>query len=223
MSGSVEQNPGPPGISFGFVNAQSIVQKGSLMIDLISTHQIDVLAVCETFIANNDPPAIKLDCLPPGYRVVHLPRPTATRYARGGGLCVIHRDTLSVKNHPLQRAGQYESFESLLVNVDIGRNGRSSDVATIAVIYRPPSRSTSDLDKFYDDLSDLSVRLGDVVDADRLVMCGDLNCGSTDPVTIRSELTALLDAHGLQQHVSAATRTTATSSSVVPIQPSCRG
>src|SRR5208282_4233948 len=107
----------------------SIVQKGSLMIDLISTHQIDVLAVCETFIVNNDQPAIKLDCLPPGYRVVHLPRPTATRYARGGGLCVIHRDTLSVKNHPLHRAGQYESFESLLVNVDIGGNGCSSDVA----------------------------------------------------------------------------------------------
>ena len=149
MSG-IEANPGP-NISFGLLNARSVVKKGPLIIDLITTHRLDVLAVCETWIANDDSPAVKLDCLPVGYCVTHLPRPSSTRTSRGGGLCVIHRETVPVKSHELQQLDRYDSLESLLVRVDVGGNGRrplrtvlSLDVQRLAVLCVPRLRRRID-------------------------------------------------------------------------------
>lgn len=219
MSG-VEANPGPNYVNFGFVNGRSIVKKGPLIIDLIDSQSptLDLLAVCETWIVNDDPDAIKMDCVPDGFRVIHRPRPSAARGTRGGGLCVIYRDTLSVRVHPRQRsADHYESFECLLLSVDVGGGGHSKDCDTVAIIYRPPSSSSTSLERFYDDFSDLLVKLGDTIDIDRFVTFGDFNCGSEDPRAIRTELMTLLEAHDLQQHVSTATRTTSTTSSLLDL------
>ena len=71
------------------------------------------------------------------------------------------------------------------------RTGPTADDVTIAVIYRPPpkkskqptktpSSSSTSIVSFIDELSDLLVKVGDVIDADRLVMCGDFNCPGVD-------------------------------------------
>ena len=197
-------------VKLGCVNAHSIVEKGALIQDMIVAHNFDVLAVCETWIVNDDPDAVKLDCAPDGYRVLHQPRPAATRRTRGGGLCVIYRDTLTVKCHPLQRSTHYKTFECQLVSL----GSRSNDTVAIAVVYRPPSTS---LDAFCVELSDLFTRVGDEIDADRFVACGDYNCGGVDPESVRDELATLLDTHGLQQSVPSATRFTPTTCSLLDL------
>jgi hypothetical protein len=116
-----ETNPGPT-VKLGCVNAHSIVEKGALIQDMIVAHNFDALAVCETWIVNDDPDAAKLDCAPDGYRVLHQLRPAATRRTRGGGLCVIYRDTLTVKCHPLQQSTHYKTFECQLVSLGLRSN-----------------------------------------------------------------------------------------------------
>ena len=196
-------HPGPA-VQMGLFNARSVVNRGPLIQDLITSHHLDTLAVCETWIVDDDPDAITLDVVPPGYAVAHLPRPSATTRTRGGGLCFIHRDSIIIKSHPLQGSSVYSSFECQLATL---RAGKTDDV-TIAVIYRPPSMSLDSIESFLDDLSDLLVKLGDVIEADRLVLCGDFNCLGSNSTSIRTDLSSLLDAHGLQQFVTTATRRT---------------
>jgi len=53
----VEPNPGPPA-TFGFINARPIVRRATLICDMIATHNLDVLAVAETWIRDDDSDAI---------------------------------------------------------------------------------------------------------------------------------------------------------------------
>ena len=211
MSG-LETNPGPP-IKMGLWNAQSVVHRGSLVQDLIESHQLDALAICESKIVCDDPDAIKLDSAPDGFDVLHVPRPTATARNRGGGLCFVYRESITVKTHPLQQTLSYTSFECQLLRLHVGSTS-STDGTTVAVIYRPPSSS---LPTFYDELSDLLAKVGDVIDTDQFVACGDVNCGGADSTSVRGELSTLLEAHGLRQFVTSATRTTTTTSSLLDV------
>jgi len=101
---AIETNPGPiinthtlqsirGHANIGGININLVFQKGSLVIDLIIDHSLDALAVCETEIMQDDRPAIKRDCVPSGYDVLHLHRPGTTKRSRiyhQGGLCFIY-------------------------------------------------------------------------------------------------------------------------------------
>ena len=54
----------------GYINAHSIVRKGSLIFDIIDSHQLDALAICESFVVNDDPEVIKMDAVPTGFKDV---------------------------------------------------------------------------------------------------------------------------------------------------------
>ena len=56
------------------------------------------------------------------------------------------------------------------------------------------------------------VRVGDIIDANRLIMCGDFNCPGADSMSVRGDLSSLLDIYGLQQ--TATRRATGRSSNV---------
>ena len=56
-----------------------------LVHDLIDENNLDVLALSETWVVDEDPPAIKLDIAPPGYGILHNERHGATVSNRGGG------------------------------------------------------------------------------------------------------------------------------------------
>ena len=199
LRAGVETNPGPS-IKQGVLNARSIVNKGQLILDLISTHRLDTLAVCETWIVDDDLDVIKLDAVPQGYAILHVPRPSASSRNRGGGLCFIHRGSIAFKSHSLQCSLHYMTFESQLLTLTVsGSRSTPADVITFVVIYRPLSSSSTSLTSFLDELCDLLVQLGDVIDADRLVICGDFNCAGVNSTSIHADLTSLLVAHDLQQ------------------------
>jgi len=213
MSG-VESNPGPYTLNIGCINFNSVVQKGALVIDTINTHRLDALAVCETKIVHDDPAAIKGDCVPDGYSVFHLPRRDATRRTRGGGMCFIYRsDLMVVKRHRLQDVVRFESFECQLLTIN-ARRDKSATGVTVAVIYRPPSSSATE---FYDELSSLFDKLGDVIVSDRFVACGDFNCGGDSPTSVSSDLQTVLDTHSLHQFVQSATRRTSNVSNLLDL------
>ena len=59
LLGGVETNPGPAastarsGVAFGLLNARSVVHKAALIHDVIADHQLDVLALTETWITSD--------------------------------------------------------------------------------------------------------------------------------------------------------------------------
>jgi len=215
----VEPNPGPAAITMGLLNARSTVNKGPLIQDIITSNHLDVLAVTETWIVGDDPDAVKLDAVPAGYDVCHLPRPTATSRSRGGGVCIIHRNNVVVKRHPLHQRFHWQSFECQLVSVKMMRGAvaAASETFSLAVIYRPPSSTTASLTAFYDELSELFTRLGPDIDADRFIACGDVNCPGDGQDVNPAELLSVLDTHGLRQLVTTATRRTPTGSSLLDV------
>jgi len=59
MSGIERNPPGTVALNLSCINSNSIVQKGALIIDLIQNCSLDALAIYETKLVQDDPPAIK--------------------------------------------------------------------------------------------------------------------------------------------------------------------
>jgi len=70
----IETNPRPSAIKMGLLNARSMVNKGSLVQDIIVSHNFDVLAVTETWVTRDDTDAVKIDAASADYVISHLPR-----------------------------------------------------------------------------------------------------------------------------------------------------
>src|SRR5277367_4179580 len=71
LLGGVEPNPGPapilaPRHNAGLLNVRSAVNKAALLHALIDGEKLDFLAVTETWLRSDDPPAILDDIAPPG-------------------------------------------------------------------------------------------------------------------------------------------------------------
>jgi len=220
MSG-LESNPGPSTsnaesnkssprtLVFGSLNVRSAVKKGALIRDLIESHNIDILAACETWFNSDDPNAIKLDMAPPGYITKNLNTAIPGRSGRCGGLALIYRDTLTIRPHPVMNSTQTTSFHYQAFRLTI-----DNKTFCIVNIYRWPD---SNINLFYDELSSLLADVTVAVDCSRLVVCGDLNCPGSTESTVADQLTELLDTFGLTQLVTKPTRFGSTSKNLLDV------
>ena len=130
----------------------------------------------------------------PGYRITHVHRDNPDQ-TRGGGLAVIHRDTINVQ--PRKHKINHTSFELQLINITL----QSWDIV-LANSYRPPSSSKS---LFFEEFGLLLTNLGtDAVD--RLMICGDFNLPGTSPDMIDNGLAKLLHSTSFTQFVKSPTR-----------------
>ena len=189
--------PGPSSsvnLIFGMLNTRSVVNKAPLLHSLIADNDLSILALTETWIKTDDPPAIKNDPAPPGYRITHVHRENADK-TRGGGLAVIHQDSINVS--PRSHNIVHSSFEFQLVNIGL----KSRDVV-LANIYRPPSSSKS---TFLDEFGPLLTTLGTEA-PDRLMICGDINLPGNSPNEIDDDLADLLNSTCFTQHIDVSTR-----------------
>ena len=197
---TVESNPGPLAVRFGALNARSAVNKGALINDLIRENQLDILAVCESWIKVDDPDVIKNDIAPPNFSVQHVHRPRVCGNRRsktkGGGLAFICSNDLSAR--PLKTQLSTTSFELQLVALTVNRA-----IVKIASVYRPPDKSQT---IFIDEFANLLTTIGPGCSGERLLICGDFNMPGNVPGTIDERLSTLLDVHGYQQHVAQPTR-----------------
>lgn len=199
MSGDVESNPGPiyrtNSIEFAALNTNSARNKASLLHDLITDYNLDFLAVTETRLRDDDPSAIKDDIAPEGYSVRHFLRLSTDKRPLGGGVSLIHRSTFRVASHPTKLSPS--SFELLTARVTSVK-----PPLTVAVVYRPPDRSTT---QFNDELADSLSQLV-AANTDRLLLCGDVNRPGDCSTSVASDLAETIDVHGLVQHVRSPTR-----------------
>ena len=76
-------------IAFLRLNASSATSKCALIAHLIRDNKLDVLAVCESWVPDDAPDAIKHDLAPPNYSVLHVHRPMINDRRRRGGLAFI--------------------------------------------------------------------------------------------------------------------------------------
>jgi exonuclease III len=208
----VERNPGPAAavrrndVMFGSINIHSAVDRAALIHTIIADHNIDCMALQETWIDVNDPNAIVADIAPAGYGVLHVHRPSKVsanrRLHRGGGLAIIYHQQLNVKVHRLQRTMKTVTFEHQIVAV---KTNNSTGVIIIN-IYRPPSPWIAP-QAFFEELSDMIAALM-TSSSQAVIVCGDLNCHGDNPDVVDDRLVAVFDAMSLNQHVHCPTRET---------------
>ena len=80
LCGDISLNPGP--ISFGVVNCRSVRNKGPCIDDAVTVHSVDILAVTETHIRQEETDSLLHSITPTGFKFCHKPR----IHGRGGGV-----------------------------------------------------------------------------------------------------------------------------------------
>ena len=201
-SGNVEANPGPPRkrlVSLGCLNIRSGVKKAAVLHDIISDRRLDVLAMQESWIPSDAPAAVKNDIAPVGYTALHDHRelrPDGPK--RGGGLAVVHRNSLVVRDFSLPTGSiQPKASEMQLVRI----TSSNSRPVVLANINRPPKCPVLE---FLDELLDVVTSFY-TASNDQFVLCGDVNCPGVDGTCVDNSLASMLDSLGLDQLVTSPT------------------
>ena len=127
---------------------------------------------------------------------MHAFRPPTSNHPSGGGLVLIHRDSITVQPSRLEVPSP-TSFEMQVLRI---RSCKSP--IRIVNVYRPPDRSLSQFhEEFQTVISTISTST-----TDRLIICGDLNAPGIDDHSVSPELAEVIDILDLKQHVRSATR-----------------
>ena len=165
---------------------RSAVNKSVKIHSIVADHNVDLRAVTETWITSDAPPAVNTGITPCGYAVLHVHRESEKGGPkRGGGLAVIHRDSLVDRNYALQEQSKSTKFELQLVYV---RAGASSII--IANIYRPTSQFNNAV--FFDEIANLLTNIP-VTTRKGQLLTGYFNCPGKDSNTIDTGLTSVLE------------------------------
>ena len=202
LSGDIQLNPGPSfsfsHLGFAHLNihsASSITEslnKPAVLHEFVVDYGIDILALTETWLPPDSLPATLNSITPPGFSLIHCPRPVG----RGGGVALLHRSYLKVSKSPLIT---FSSFEALSVQLTT-----SSTSYTILTVYRPPTPSL-----FNTFISEFSLLLQDLATSpSELIITGDFNIHVNDPTdACSSSFLTLLQTFSLTQHVNFPTHT----------------
>ena len=162
---------------------------------LFYDHNIDILAITETWLKKNSDKPIIAAMTPSGYSFVNAPRASG----RGGGVGVIHRDELSCKQLPPSNNVTFEMIRTQF-------SGTTSKTFNIFTIYRPPSsaKTPRPMADFYIELEHLLTDVSLCVTPTFIV--GDFNI-KYDVESEARPLLQLLESFNLVQHVKDATHT----------------
>ena len=114
-------------VSLCLMNARSIRNKTTDNLDHVQEHDIDIVAMAETWLSNKDAdlPAIKA-LTPPGYSLIHHPRSNRC----GGGIAILQGSIKTTGKYIFNRIRSCEAMSATLTY-----HGKS---ITLLVIYRPP-------------------------------------------------------------------------------------
>ena len=200
----IESNPGPTAsatsqlLQFATLNIRSAIHKSASIHTIISDESLNILALCETWTASDDPPAILQDIAPQGFHVLHTPRPHSRVGHRGGGLAVIINNSLTSRALSINTNIPITTFEAQSISITSNKN-----TFIVTNIYRPPTTPPSTA--FYNELSDYLSELI-IYRSQSIILCGDFNCPGNDPSQINPQLHSTLDSCNFTQHVNEPTR-----------------
>ncbi|KAK6181912.1 hypothetical protein SNE40_009690 [Patella caerulea] len=174
------------------LNSRSVRNKSIELNQYILDESIDILLITETWLKDNDTIVIN-EILPPDYDILFENRQTS----RGGGLGIIFRQSLSLKQFNSSEIKSFKSFEH------IGFNLRQNNVSVqIIALYRPPPSAKNKLNfqNFEDEFLELICDLN--VTCTQPLFFGDFNIHVDNVLNNNSlRFTQILDSFGLKQLV----------------------
>ncbi|PFX12684.1 hypothetical protein AWC38_SpisGene23314 [Stylophora pistillata] len=178
-------------IDFCLLNTRSINKKELAIKDYAVDNNVDIFAMTETWLSNNENYNFSItEVCPTGYQVYHIPR----KNSRGGGVGLLIKKHVKVTK---QTQRNFKSFEYLDI-VTICSTGSTR----IVTIYRPPPSETNQLNSalFLEEFCILTEHL--VVFPGNLLRVGDFNyhvdnISNLDTVKFNN----MLESFGLVQHV----------------------
>ena len=172
------------GIKLGVINCRSIRSKTELVTYHIKSHNLDLVALTETWLRWDESSTILNEVTPPGYSLRHVPRER-----RGGGLALVYQTSFKVR---VDQVEDYNSFEHMTVHITSGTRSKG----TLVIIYRSPSAAKA---AFF---RDFWVLLEHYILTPNLILVGDFNIHADLPNdSSDKELADLLDSMCLTQHV----------------------
>ena len=183
-----------------FLNPWSVCNKTVSMKDYISTSNIEIFALAETWLPNDGTASVTINkLLPSHYKMISEPRKNGQR---GGGVGVIYKDSLSIKRITGEEC-KYEQFEMLKCEVTLSRSCKF----ILLVVYRPGPTSANKLrvSKFWEEWSDMLS--GYAASHREVIIVGDLNFhleNKEDRKAMR--FTSILEEYGFCQHITLPTR-----------------
>ena len=177
------------------LNTRSLKNKTTLVHDYVVDRKVDILALTETWLAPGNANDLEInETTPNGYAFLHAPRCT-----RGGGVAVIHRKSLHLKQNPTHC--KFKSFE----HMDLAVKSASNSIRVI-VIYRPPPSKNNTLSEstFF---SEFSTLLEDLVsDSGNVLLAGDFNFHVNDSSNASAKkFLSLITSFDYKNHVHDAT------------------
>ena len=107
---SVSVNKSLLGVKLGVMNCQSIGGKLDLVFDHVKEYQLDIVALTETWLSNEDRKNKHVidQCVAHGYTLHHSPR---TSGRRGGGVGILVNNAIKVTFRRIYVSPQITSFE----------------------------------------------------------------------------------------------------------------
>ena len=122
-------NPGPlvQNIKACLLNAQSLRNKTSALSEFVSSNDLDIIGVTETWLQPSDTQGLMDEITYAGFQLHHVPH----RNKKGGGVVVF------VLTVCIGQTDQHVTFEHITVKL----SDRQSSQLMIHTIYRPPSTS----------------------------------------------------------------------------------
>ena len=174
----------------GTINAQSIRNKDTFLIQEIITHSIDVILITETWLSHTPQDTTWLhqsDLLQSGYAIS-----THNRPSRGGGIVPLYKDSMKIRKIEAQHLC---TIEYVIWQVSI-RN----KTINILGIYHPPPKQHLTNTTFLDELTELlTTRLPNMENA---IILGDFNMHIEDTKHYNNKISVdMMEALGLKQHV----------------------
>ena len=171
------------------LNTRSVKNKCDEIVDYITEHDTDVVAITETWLSQGDTDnVVRASLTPDGYKLIDVPRK-----GRGGGVAVIYKSSLTVKKQTVKKA----AFECLEIIISAG-----NEVIRLVVLYRPPSSSKAGVPTSVF-LQEFQIYVDHHVSTSgKLLITGDFNFHMGDTKSLDAKkFKDLLEGLNLEQHV----------------------
>ena len=185
LAGDVSLNPGPGvrNLRLGTVNARSMRDKAPVLSDLMTSKNINILGITETWLTSRETSADLAEMTPKGFSFFHKPR--TQRRGGGVGLFISMAHKFTSISLPTQ-----SSFESISGTLECGQS-----CLNVLNIYRPPGPSTI----FFSELQDILSYMASL--PHDLVLMGDFNLHVESSSSDVRQLTGILESFNLDQYV----------------------